>query len=99
MYSMRRKDEMEQNIANKAVKITWFVTIMTMFTIGGIKYFREGMEQNGFLVIASLSVSLLILLEQYYLSKINENSTFKKTIALVLIILVILLAITWFLSL
>ncbi len=31
---MRRKDEMEQKISNKSMKITWFVIVMALFVIG-----------------------------------------------------------------
>ena len=34
---MRKKDEMEQRMADKSAKITLFVTIMALFIIGGIE--------------------------------------------------------------
>jgi len=90
---MRKKDEMEQRMADKSAKITLFVTIMALFIIGGIEYFRNDMKMNILLVIAQLSISLLLLLEQYYLSKANEDNSFKKTLILTLVFVIILLAI------
>ena len=90
---MRKKDEMEQRMANKSARITLFVTIMALFIIGGIEAFRNDMKTNILLVIAQLSVSLLLLLERYYLSKANEDNTFKKTLVMTLVFVIILLAI------
>ncbi|WP_208559149.1 DUF6442 family protein [Marinilactibacillus kalidii] len=95
---MRKKDEMEQRIANKAVKITWFVTTMALFIIGGIQYFMNNGESNLYLLIAILSTVLLISLEQYYLSKMNEDKNFKKYIIATLVLSVVLLVVGWFLS-
>lgn len=95
---MRKKDEMEQKMTNEAAKLTWIVTVMALFIIGGIKYFMNDMEMNIFLVIANLSTILLILLEKYYLSKANEDNTFKKIILATVVIIVILLGIVWFVS-
>ena len=72
---MRKKDEMEQKIANKSMKITWFVTVMALFIIGLIQRYNTG-EHNIFLVIASLSVILNLFLERFYLSKVNEDRGF-----------------------
>ena len=36
---MRKKDEMEQEVSNKSMKITWFVTVMALFIIGFILSF------------------------------------------------------------
>lgn len=90
---MRKKDEMEQRMADKSAKITLFVTIMALFIIGGIEYFRNDMKMNIILVIAQLSVSLLLLLEQYYLSKANEDNTFKKILVITLVFVIILVTI------
>ena len=90
---MRKKDEMEQRMANNSAKITLFVTVTALFIIGGIEYFRNDMKTNILLVIAQLSVALLLLLEQYYLSKANEDNTFKKTLVMTLFFVIILLAI------
>ena len=90
---MRKTDEMEQRMANKSAKITLFVTVTALFIIGGIEDFRNDMKTNILLVIAQFSVSLLLLLEQYYLSKANEDNTFKKTLLLTLILVIILGAI------
>nr|WP_244244593.1 hypothetical protein [Marinilactibacillus kalidii] len=89
---------MEQRIANKAVKITWFVTTMALFIIGGIQYFMNNGESNLYLLIAILSTVLLISLEQYYLSKMNEDKNFKKYIIATLVLSVVLLVVGWFLS-
>lgn len=95
---MRKKDEMEQKVANKAVKITWFVTVLAMFIIGGIQNFMNDGERSILFLIAILSTTLLILLEQYYLSKMNEDKTFKKMISATCILSLILLGLLWFLS-
>lgn len=90
---MRKKDEMEQRMANKSARITLFVTVTALFIIGGIEYFRNDMKMNILLVIAQLSVSLLLLLEQYYLSETNEDTTFKKILVITLVLVIILGAI------
>lgn len=95
---MRKKDEMEQRIANKAVKITWFVTILALFVIGGIQRFMNEGQSNIFMLIAILSTTLLISLEQYYLAKMNEDNRFKKYVLVVLILSAILLSLGWLLS-
>lgn len=95
---MRKKDEMEQKIANKAVKITWFVTILALFVIGGIQRFMNEGQSNIFMLIAILSTTLLISLEQYYLAKMNEDNRFKKYVLVVLILSAILLSLGWLLS-
>lgn len=95
---MRKKDEMEQKIANKAVKITWFVTILALFVIGGIQRFMNEGQSNIFMLIAILSTTLLISLEQYYLAKMNEDNRFKKYVLVVLILSTILLSLGWLLS-
>lgn len=91
---MRKKDEMEQNISNKSMKITWFVTVMALFIIGFIQWYNTG-ERNIFLVIASLSVILNLFLERFYLSKANEDRVFIKLIALTIVLVAILLLIVW----
>lgn len=91
---MRRKDEMEQKISNKSMKITWFVTVMTLFIIGLIQRYNTG-EHNIFLVIASLLVVLNVFLERFYLSKVNEDRGFIKLIALAIILMAIMLLILW----
>lgn len=92
---MRKKDEMEQKMANQAAKITWFVTVMALYIIGGIEYFMNDTGTNIFQVIASLSVALILLLERYYLSKANGDNTFKKIIVATLILVVIGLGIAF----
>lgn len=95
---MRKKDEMEQKIANKAVKITWFITVMAMFVLGIILNYLNKGEGSLLLLLAILSTTFLISLEQFYLSKINENQMFKKMIGAAIILTVILLGLAWFLS-
>ncbi|MCC5890118.1 MAG: hypothetical protein JJU01_06070 [Alkalibacterium sp.] len=95
---MRKKDEMEQKVANKAVKITWFVTVMALFIVGFIQRSMDGGESNVLLLIAILSTTMLISLEQYYLSKINEDSTFKNIVGITIVLAAVLLGIGWFLS-
>lgn len=95
---MRKKDEMEQRVANKAVRITWFVTVMALFIIGFIQRISSSGEPNLLILIAILSTTMLISLEQYFLSKINEDKSFKKMVALVLGLAAVILGIGWFLS-
>lgn len=94
---MRKKDEMEQKIANKSIKITWFATVMALFIIGFIQQFNSR-ERSIFLVIATTSVVLNIFLERYYLSKVNEDRSIIKFIALVVILAAIILLISWWLG-
>ena len=56
---MRKKDEMEQQLANKAIKITWFVTVMVLFIIGGYQSYVNGTSQNIFLVIVFLTLGMV----------------------------------------
>lgn len=95
---MRKKDEMEQRVANKAVRITWFVTVMALFIIGFIQRISSSGEPNLLILIAILSTTMLISLEQYFLSKINEDKSFKKMVALALGLAAVILVIGWFLS-
>lgn len=95
---MRKKDEMEQRVANKAVRITWFVTVMALFILGFVQRISSSGEPNLLLLIAILSTTMLIILEQYFLSRINGDKSFQKTISLTLIIAAALLGIGWFLS-
>lgn len=95
---MRKKDEMEQRVANKAVRITWFVTVMALFIIGFIQRISSSGEPNLLILIAILSTTMLISLEQYFLSKINEDKSFKKMVALALGLAAVILGIGWFLS-
>lgn len=95
---MRKKDEMEQRVANKAVRITWFTTVMALFILGFIQNFSNSNEPNYFSLIAIVSVTMLITLEKYFLSKINEDKSFKITIALTLGLAAVILGIGWFIS-
>lgn len=95
---MRKKDEMEQRVANKAVRITWFVTVMALFIIGFIQRISSSGEPNLLILIAILSTTMLISLEQYFLSKINEDKSLKKMVALALGLAAVILGIGWFLS-
>ncbi|CZQ85773.1 Hypothetical protein Tpal_680 [Trichococcus palustris] len=82
-------------MADQAARITWFVTVVALFIIGGIEYYINDTGMNILLVIASLSVSLILLLERYYLSKANGDNTFNKVIVAALIIVVIILGIAF----
>lgn len=96
MVRVRKKDEMEQDIANKSVKITWFTTIMVLFVIGIIQSIQNNGERNIFIVIATLSVLLNIGLERFYLSRVNEDHSFRKFITIILVIVsVLLLVLIW----
>ncbi|WP_027107870.1 DUF6442 family protein [Lacticigenium naphthae] len=95
---MHKKDEMEQKIADKAVKITWVVTILALFIIGGIQSLLNSGERSILLLIAILSTTFLVSVEQYYLSKLNEDKKFIKMISAALILSVILLGSGWFVS-
>lgn len=79
---MRKMDEMELKISGKSIKITWFITVIALFVIGFIQKYRVG-GGNIFLVIATSSVVLSMIVERYYLSKVNENNSFMKFIGLV----------------
>lgn len=91
---MRKKDEMELQISYKAMRITWFITLITLFIIGFIQLYSTG-ERNIFLVIASLSVVINILIERYYLSKMNDDNYFIKYIAFVCILILLMLLVLW----
>ena len=91
---MRKKDEMEQKLSNKSMKITWFVTVMALFIIGFIQRYNTG-EHNIFLVLATSSVVLNLFLERFYLSKVNEDRGFIKLITLAIILMAIMLLIVW----
>ncbi|MGX7092527.1 DUF6442 family protein [Hutsoniella sourekii] len=91
---MRKKDEMEQKLSNRSMKITWFVTVMTLFIIGFIQLYNTG-ERNIFLVIASSSVILNLFLERFYLSKVNKDRSFIKIVALTIVLMAIMLLIVW----
>lgn len=94
---MRKMDEMELKISDKSIKITWFITIIALFIIGFIQQYKTGGE-NIFLVIASSSVILSIVVERYYLSKVSESRSFVKFIAFVIILTAIILLIVWWLG-
>lgn len=95
---MRKKDEMEQRVANKAIRITWFVTVMSLFILGFVQRISNSGEPNLLLLIAILSTTMLISLEQYFSSKINEDKSFKKKVALALGLAAVILGIGWVLS-
>lgn len=88
---MRKKDEMEQNIANKSVKITWVITILALYSVGIIQSMQNPGERSVFSLIATLSVVLNLSLERFYLSRVNEDNSFKKTLISTLIIVIVLL--------
>lgn len=88
---MPKKDEMEQNITNKSVKITWFITILALYSVGIIQSIQNSGQRNMFSLIATLSVVLNLSLERFYLSRVNEDNSFKKTLISTLIIVIVLL--------
>ncbi len=90
-------DEMELKISGKSIKITWFITVIALFVIGFIQKYRVG-GGNIFLVIATSSVVLSMIVERYYLSKVNENNSFMKFIGLVAILIAIIILAAWWLS-
>ena len=94
---MRKMDEMELKISGKSIKITWFITVIALFVIGFIQKYRVG-GGNIFLVIATSSVVLSMIVERYYLSKVNENNSFMKFIGLVAILIAIIILVVWWLS-
>lgn len=94
---MRKKDEMEQKVANKSIKITWAITTLAMFIIGGIQRFING-EQSTIFLIAILSTTFLVTIEHYYLSKMNDDNKFKKMISTALILTVFIFGLFWFIS-
>ncbi len=94
---MRKMDEMELKISGKSIKITWFITVIALFVIGFIQKYRVG-GGNIFLVIATSSVVLSMIVERYYLSKVNENNSFMKFIGLVAILIAIIILAAWWLS-
>lgn len=94
---MRKKDEMEQEISNKSIKITWFVTFIALFIIGITQRVKSDGGTNLFLIIASVSAILPIGLEHYYLSKVNDDNKFIKFIALFILFFIIMIsAVMWF---
>lgn len=95
---MRKKDNREQRMADKAVRITWFVTVMALFAGGSILRFQNDGEGRTLLLIAVLSTTLLITLEQYFLSKVKGDQEFKKMMALTALLAFGLLAIGWVIS-
>ena len=94
---MRKMDEMELKISGKSIKITWFITVIALFVIGFIQKYRVG-GGNIFLVIATSSVVLSMVVERYYLSKVNENNSFMKFIGLIAILIAIIILAAWWLS-
>lgn len=95
---MRKKDEMEQRVANKATRISYFVTVMALIILGAIQSFSNSHQRNPFSLIAILSITMLITLERYYLSRINEDKSFNKMIALTIGLAAVILGIGWFIS-
>ncbi len=94
---MRKMDEMELKISGKSIKITWFITVIALLVIGFIQKYRVG-GGNIFLVIATSSVVLSMVVERYYLSKVNENNSFMKFIGLIAILIAIIILAAWWLS-
>lgn len=94
---MRKMDEMELKLSEKSTKITWFITVMVMYIIGFIQKYQAG-GGNIFLTIATSSVVLNLLLNQYYLSKIDKNRSFIKLISSIILLSAIILLLIWLLS-
>lgn len=91
---MRKKDEMEQEIANKSIKITWFVTIIALFIAGLTGYsenFRWFHDPSGYLIIANLSVVLYLFLDRFYFSRVTEKKNFSKFVGLVILLTFIMI--------
>lgn len=88
---MHKKDEMEQEIANKSIKITWVITVLALFIMGIIKHFNSTQGSNEYLIIANLSVVLYIFLERFYFSKVTDGKTFIKFFVKVIILVLIML--------
>ncbi len=95
--SMRKMDEMELKISGKSIKITWFITVIALFVIGFIQKYKVG-GNNTFLILATSSVILNMVVEHYYVSKVNENNSFMKFIGLVAILTAIIILVVWWLS-
>ena len=95
---MRFKDEMEKTITNKALKISWTITIVCLFLAGGYEFLKHNQEMNLLLVIAIISATSLIAAEQYYLAQTNEDRSFKKFIITVVALIIILIVTLFFLT-
>ncbi|MHC0551931.1 hypothetical protein [Salinicoccus roseus] len=95
---MRFKDEMEKTITNKALKISWTITIVCLFLAGGYEFLKHNQEMNLFLVIAIISAISLIVTEQYYLAQTNEDKSFKKFIITVIAVIILLMVTLFFLT-
>ena len=94
---MRKMDEMELKISGKAIKITWFVTVLVLFIVGFIQKYKSG-GGNVFLVIATSSVVLNMALERYYLARVNGDRSIIRFIAPTAIFLAIVLFMGWWLG-
>lgn len=89
---MRKKDEMEQEIANKSIKVTWFATIIGLYIMAFIHHFTAS-GRNVYLTIATSSILFYIFLERFYFSKVTDKKSFFKFIGLVILLTVIMFTI------
>ena len=92
---MHIKDEMERTITNKAMKVSWTITIICLFLTGGYQFVKYNQEMNILLIIGIISVISLITAEQYYSAKTNEDKSFKN-FSIIAAVIFILLIITLF---
>lgn len=95
---MHLKDEMEKSISNKALKISWSITMACLFLGGAFLFFKNNQEMNALLIIAIISTVSFLIAEQYHLSKTNEDRTFTKVVTIALITFIILIIILIFTS-
>lgn len=94
---MRKMDEMELAIASKSIKITWFTTVMALYIIGFTQKYQTG-GGDIFLRLATLSVTLNIIVDRYYSSKVKDDASFIRFIATVSLLTAIILGILWVLN-
>lgn len=96
---MHKKDEMELQVANKSIKITWITTVIALFVAGyseffGIDTFFDG--TSGYRMIAVLSVVLYIFLERFFFSRLTEKKLFTKFFWVVIFITFLMISATIF---
>lgn len=83
---MQKKDEMEQQIANKSIKVTWIVTVISLLIVGYSDLWVDSTlfdGTGGYRIIGILSVVLYLFLERFYFSRVTDKSSFIKFIGLV----------------
>lgn len=82
---MHKKDEMELEISNKSIRITWVFTIIALFVVGFSEHFGWLHGANWYVTIGALSVGLYQFLDRYYFSKVTDKKNFFKFIGLVIL--------------